>query len=224
MKNKLKIKYLSGGPPQNPYFGKQSTGISKSNIEDVSRSVAGSVANLNASQEQKQLEGFKSLGNSAMKMAGMKKGGFRYRFQTGGTCPPGLALDKASGQCLPDPNWVGATPGLGVLAEEYLPGMQAAWEGENQPADFFGELKDTGITKVQDISGSILLKDEYLTDPNTINALQGVGALDEKLTNQAKRAGKVTDLVEQGAPMASNKMNFGKGVPGATTGSKILDC
>ncbi len=215
MKKKLKTKYLAGGPPQNSYFGmSRDNTMAMSNLDSVSRGVAGAVSSLNQSQEQQQLDSFKNVANSAMSMI-KKKGGFTRKFQTAGACPQGFAWDKASGQCLPDPNWAGSTPGLGVLAEEYLPGMQAAWEGEFQPTDLLAEQKDTGITKVGDIPGAMMLQDKYLTDPNTLNSLQGVEPIVGNIAKQAKRAGKVTDLVEQGVPMASNKINLTGALPGA---------
>lgn len=217
MKKKLKTKYLAGGPPQNSYFGvSRDNTMAMSNLDSMSRGVAGAVSSLNQSQEQKQLDSFKSLGQGALNMFGKaKKGGFKYKFQTAGACPQGFAWDKASGRCLPDPNWVGSQPGVGVMAPQFTQGLQEAAEGSYRPGETTEQFLPKSLITNTEAPGSLLLRDEFKTDPNVINALSGVEPIKGNIGDQAVRAGEVTDLVEQGAPMASNKINFGKGMPGA---------
>jgi hypothetical protein len=199
MKNKLKTKYLAGGPPQNYYFGQpQNFGMAKYNADAMAQSAGAQVAAINSAERAEQEEGLMNLGKGLMSaMSKKKKGGFVRKFQTGGTCPAGLMWDAAAGKCLPDPNWVGATPGVGVLAEEYLPGVQAAAAGEFIPTDL--------LNSPINVAGTGVLSPEYLTDPDAVNAATSaaIQPIVGNIGRQARRAGKVTDLVEQGTPMAS---------------------
>lgn len=208
MKKKLQAKYQTGGPPQNLYFGQsQNFGMARYNADAMAQNVGAATAALNASQNQQQNENVMSAGKDLFSAIAKKKGGFK--FQTGGTCPQGYIMDSRTKVCAPDPNWVGATPGAGVMAEEYLPGLDSAAAGEYQPTDM---LNPDGNA----IAGSGVLQSKYLTDPNAINAATNTlyktsGTTQNIIGNiggQAKRAGEVTDAVEQGADVASQGRNL----------------
>ena len=235
MKKNIKNKYLAGGPPQNFYFGQpQNSRMANYNATAMAQNVGAQVAELNASQTEKQKTDLMSAGQGLMSAIGKKKGGFKYKFQTGGTCPEGYARDSRTGQCMPDPNWVGATPGVGVSAQKFTPGLTALANGEYQNSSGLTSLENYGnldlnpyIKKALDVGtkvapGTGTLSTKFLGDTSAIAKAGSAETMTGNIAEQAATAGEVTDKVEQGAAMASQGKNLLSSAPIAGGTAKLL--